>query len=172
MGALYEKFVFEIMTDIFSYPKPLEEIAKCKEYLMGGFSIPQQLQDIANRRRKVLEINLDDVLGLKNDLEFIDNIKRNTQRYITFFEEIAEKLLPEKTIQTESDVFDILKRQRLALNIPNAEDLVIHRFEVQINSSSAEKPRSIRELRADDIGSLIKVKGMVVRASDVKPVRL
>mgnify|MGYP003386252008 CR=1 FL=1 len=46
---------------------------------------------------------------------------------------------------------------------------LIRRFEVSILPSSIEIVRKLREVRAQDIGNLLRVKGMVTRISDVKP---
>ena len=45
------------------------------------------------------------------------------------------------------------------------------RFEVAIIPSTAQKnlPKKLREVRANDIGKLVVVKGMVTRCNDVKP---
>ena len=46
---------------------------------------------------------------------------------------------------------------------------LIRRFEVSIRPSATEPVRKLREVRAQDIGHLLRVKGMVTRISDVKP---
>ena len=45
----------------------------------------------------------------------------------------------------------------------------MRRFEVSIIPHSDTQARKLREIKAVDIGHLVKVKGMVTRASDVKP---
>jgi MCM N-terminal domain len=69
-----------------------------------------QMQEISNRQRKVLEIAVDDLFDHKNDDEFVNNVKNNTCRYLRYFEEAADELLPAASVQNrEKDVFDILQ---------------------------------------------------------------
>ena len=140
-------------------------------------------QEVANRERTLLEIFVDDILDHKNDEEFVANLSRNTVRYVRLFEKAVEELLPPPGVQVEEDIFDILQQQRQTsvqrheeaggepvavdkLSVPN--DL-LRRFEVAIIPSSNDRPKKLREIRAMEVGHLVKVKGMVTRATDVKP---
>jgi len=176
--------------DFPSFPDIEKEQEKCKDFLANfrvGDEHPYgaQLREIANRDRKLLEIELDDVLDYKQDEEFTNNIKRNCKRYVKLFETAAEQLLPAATGQIRNaDVFDILVQQRRAVLLQMAADdgrpmvdgvdiprYLTRRFDVvfipRVQESS--KPRKLREVRATDIGHLVTVKGMVTRANDVKP---
>ena len=161
-------------TKFLDYPDDKIEREKCREFLMSDLFVNTQLQEIADRSRKVLEIMLDDILSFKNDLQFIDNIKQNAQRYIDYFESSAEALLPARSITAAEDTFDILERQRnMNRNadsiIDGASDFKIRRFEVQLISLSSEPLRNLRDINATNIGNLLKVRGLIVRATDVKP---
>jgi DNA replication licensing factor MCM7 len=172
------------------YPQIEEELEKCKDFLANykvGNDHPysMQLQDIANRDRKLLEIQLDDVLSYKQDEDFVTNIKRNSKRYIKLFESAAELNLPTASRPVRSeDVFDILVKQRRATleqiatdngtAIPREVDIpryITRRFDVVLVplSEDMKLPRKLREVKASDIGHLVTVKGMVTRANDVKP---
>lgn len=165
------------------YPKKDQEKPKCLKFLQdygegGVFVYREQLQEIANRTRKLLEISIDDIVEQSNDYEFVNNIKTNTQRYVSYFEEAADELIPASTIQRfEADIFDILQLQRIsqappgnqlqaALDLPKS---LMRRFEVAFIPQSFEKARRLREVKSKDIGHLVSVKGMVTRSSDVKP---
>ena len=99
------------------FPKDSDERKKCVDFLRDfktSFNDSRkyidQLSEISNRQRKVLEISLDDVYAFANDEEFVDNIKNNTQRYLRYFEAGADELIPAASYQTgEKDVFDILQ---------------------------------------------------------------
>jgi DNA replication licensing factor MCM7 len=169
------------------YPNVGEEKDKCKEFLQNFVSEDNSrkyldmLQEIANRERKVLTIDLDDIYCYKRDEDLIRNIESNTLRYLRHFEESADALLPQATVQRRrSDVFDILQSQRLAAlqqaagpdGGPVESDtpkILVRRFEVCILPSVTNKPKKLREIKAGDIGHLVKIKGMVIRSSDVKP---
>ena len=152
------------------------------------------LEEIADRRRLVLEVELDDVLAFKGEVDFAANIRRNTVRYTLMFEAAVDSLLPARSTSDgeQLDVFDYLMEQRqreqrrhaapLAMgeggegeeagNETPVVDLprsLLRRFEVRILPFSAFLPKTIREIRAGDIGALVKITGMVTRSSDVKP---
>ncbi|XP_077466422.1 DNA replication licensing factor MCM7 isoform X2 [Stigmatopora argus] len=46
---------------------------------------------------------------------------------------------------------------------------LMRRFELYFKPSSTAKPKTIREVRADSIGQLVSVRGIVTRATEVKP---
>ena len=172
------------------YPQMEGEKTKCENFLanyMKGDEYPyaRQLQEIANRERKLLEIELDEVLDHKQDEEFVNNIKRNSKRYVKLFETAAESLLPTASTPVRSaDVFDILVQQRRATlhqiatdegtAVPEDVDIpryLTRRFDVVLVPLIADRsmPRKLREVKASDIGHLVTIKGMVTRANDVKP---
>lgn len=104
----------------YDYPKAADESEKCVDFLrnfvVGDYrKYIDQLQEISNRQRKVLELSLDDVFDYRNDDEFVENIKSNTIRYLRYFELAADSLLPAESVQRgEKDVFDILQVKRVA----------------------------------------------------------
>lgn len=156
------------------FPDVTAEIKKCREFLEKSTNHFNQLRDIANRQRKVLEICIDDVLMVMNDVEFVEHIKCNTTRYTKYFEEMVDILMPSANVGYEQDVFDILDHQRQLHFASAATDdsmskLNFRRFEVQIIPSNSDLPRNLREVQASEIGHVLKLKGMVVRVTDVKP---
>lgn len=165
----------------------------CGRYL---FSLPSDViqQDIKNRYRKQLEIDCDDIFEYKRDEDFMNNVKRNSMRYVQFFEKAATEILEgmivdAADIHAKQDVFDIIYEQRKATlikaargeqdeNNPNVEipevdvpKCLTRRFEVCLHPAGRDKrsPRKLRDVRAADIGHLVCVRGMVTRATDVKP---
>ena len=118
----------------YDYPKAADEKEKCidflRNFLVGDYrKYMDQLQEISNRQRKVLELSIDDVFDYRNDEEFTDNIKSNTIRYMRYFELAADSLLPAESVQRgEKDVFDILQvgqliRHMLGRNVPHHTQL-------------------------------------------------
>ena len=103
----------------YNLPTPADEVKKCEDFLQnfvdsnGEAPYHTQLQDIANRERKLLEIYVDDLTYFKEDSEFVENVTRNAKRYLRWFEGAAERLLPPNTNNhLQQDVFDILYDQR------------------------------------------------------------
>mmetsp|Transcript_14533 Transcript_14533/g.32609 ORF Transcript_14533/g.32609 Transcript_14533/m.32609 type:complete len:617 (+) Transcript_14533:83-1933(+) len=171
------------------FPDPTKEQDKCREFLLnyqsaGSRKYYDQLQEIANRERTVLQIEIDDIFRHKSDEDFAMNIISNTPRYVRHFEDIADELMPPATSDSHTgDIFDFLQSQRLEMlqraaaldptgPVPSKADTpasLVRRFEVSILPPVDSKPRKLREIKSGDIGHLVKVKGMVTRASDVKP---
>ncbi|GAB2226452.1 hypothetical protein Droror1_Dr00022260 [Drosera rotundifolia] len=138
------------------------------------------LQDVANRKVRAVEIDLEDLFGYKDsDDEFIRRVTENTKRYVGVFADAIDALLPEATEPLPEDDHDVLMMtQRSQDGAENADGSdpqqhmppEIKRFyEVYIRASSKERPFTIREVKASYIGQLVRISGIVTRCSDVKP---
>ncbi|KAL2934876.1 DNA replication licensing factor MCM7 [Bienertia sinuspersici] len=137
------------------------------------------LQDVANRKTRALQIELEDLFNYKDsDDEFVRKVTENTKRYIAIFGEAIDELMPEPTEPFLDDDHDILMTQRSQEGNENADGsdpsqrmpAEIKRFyEVYIQASSKDRPFTIREVKASYIGQLVRISGIVTRCSDVKP---
>lgn len=147
------------------------------------FKYRHVLTKIAHRQMVKLEIDLDDVKEFDQDLA--ENIKNNSFRYQEMISELTDKLLPDfRQHDVEfRDNLDVYIKHRILLSIRNNENNpnepkdpsnmyppeLLRRFEVVFKHSSEAKPVKIREVNATTIGKLISVKGIVTRATAVKP---
>lgn len=78
--------------------------------LLGPASRPQQ--DIANRQRTTLEVDLDDLEGYSKEPELVEHLERNTQQYLTLLAEAADNIMPPPSEHDlPEDVFDVLLDQ-------------------------------------------------------------
>ena len=69
-------------------------------------------QDIANRQRATLEVELDDLEGYSKDAELVAHVERNTQQYLALLAEAADNIMPQPTEDNlPEDVFDVLQDQ-------------------------------------------------------------
>ncbi|CAI9290911.1 unnamed protein product [Lactuca saligna] len=137
------------------------------------------LQDVANRKLKAIEIDLEDLFDYKDlDEEFVGRVTENTRRYVGIFADAIDELIPEPTEAIQEDDSDVFHTQRAEEGNENPDGTdprqkmppEIRRFyEVYIKASSKVQPFTIREVRASHIGQLVKVSGIVTRCSDVKP---
>lgn len=137
------------------------------------------MQEVANRERKTFNIELDDVFEMARDQEFVENIKRNTLRYVRLFSDAVDSLLPEPNVEMkEGDISDVWNNQReQRLNsVRNSDDVssgfpteLTRRFEIRMIPRTTDKRHKLREIRAAEVGSLCSVKGIVTRVSDVQP---
>jgi len=152
---------------------------------MGGggkaFKYSKQLRDIANREQMAMYIDMTDLAT--HDQDLADACVDNAKRYTEMFNDAVQELLPEYKDKeaVHKDTLDVyiehrlLAEQRLysadqpreARNrFPNE---LLRRFEVYFRANSSQKCVSVRQMKARCIGKLCSVKGVVIRATEVKP---
>lgn len=95
------------------------------------------------------------------------------------FASAVQDILPPPSIEINAadDVLEVLRNHRLAQQDP--EDLnslqnvfppdLMRRFEIGFVPHAKTPPRSIRQVKASDVGGLVKIKAIITRMSDVKP---
>ncbi|KAI6694613.1 hypothetical protein NL676_022323 [Syzygium grande] len=137
------------------------------------------LQEVANRKVRAVEIELEDIVDYKDlDEEFLRRVTENTRRYIGIFAEAIDELMPEPTEPFPDDDHDILLTQRSEDRRDNVDGVdplqkmpseIKRYFEVYIRASSKGRPFTIREVKASYIGQLVRTSGIITRCSDVKP---
>ncbi|KAL1968521.1 hypothetical protein VTN77DRAFT_1731 [Rasamsonia byssochlamydoides] len=161
----------------------------------------QMLQEVADRERSHILIELDDLetfeKSLPDDanLKLVESIQKNTKRYIDVFSDAVDAVMPKETkeISFKDDVLDIIMSQREKRNETMAmaaeADMdasmppsmfppeLTRRYTLTFKpltpsgSSSDRSPKAlaVRQVRGEHLGSLITVRGIVTRVSDVKP---
>ncbi|XP_014254336.1 DNA replication licensing factor Mcm7 [Cimex lectularius] len=167
---------------------------KLKEFLItfaatdeeGGtfFKYANQLTKLANREQTTLTVELDDIFEFDNSL--VEPIIENAKRYINILADIVQDLLPDYKTQDNiaKDAFDIYIEHRILLqNRANAAHTggnnrdplnsypkeLMRRFEIYFKNLTTSKHTNIRDVKAQYIGKLVTVRGVVTRASEVKP---
>lgn len=95
------------------------------------------------------------------------------------FSDAIYEVLPNPTIDISGaeDIYDVLRQHRLDQMQEDGEavqhiDLpapLLQRYEVQIHPSAKTKAMAIRQVKAEDVGHLVRIRGMITRISDVKP---
>ena len=154
------------------------------------------MQKIANRELSILEILTEDLESYftsqnkPDDLVLLDCILNNTKTYINLFKEAVDELMPNPSKQLPVDEMlldksEIIQKHRMQnLNNLSNEDKdkairnksgipkeLTRRYELFIvpGPGSKNKTIPIRQLKANQIGSLQTIKGIVVKMTDVKP---
>ncbi|KAF8038043.1 hypothetical protein BT93_B0794 [Corymbia citriodora subsp. variegata] len=137
------------------------------------------LQEVANRKIRAVEIELEDLVDYKDlDEAFLRRVTENARRYIGIFAEAIDELMPEPTEPFPDDDHDILLTQRSEDRRDNVDGVdplqkmpseIKRYFEVYIRASSKGRPFTIREVKASYIGQLVRTSGIITRCSDVKP---
>ncbi|KAI4484932.1 hypothetical protein M0802_012940 [Mischocyttarus mexicanus] len=145
------------------------------------FKYRQQLTNLAHREQVALIIELDDINEF--DDELATAIVNNTRRYVNVLLELVQEILPdfkEKPVLPK-DALDVYIEHRLLIESRNrhpgdqrdpknkyAPELM-RRFEIYFKDFNDTKALSVREIKADKIGKLVTVRGIVTRATEVKP---
>jgi len=155
-----------------------------------------QMQKVANREQTIIEILAEDLESYfssqnkQDDLILLDSIFNNTKTYVNLFKEAVDDLMPNPSKQLPVDEMlmeksDIIRKHRLQNmnNLSNEEKdkagknqsgipkELTRRYELIIIPGPGSKNKTIplRQLRAEQIGSLQTIKGIVVKMTDVKP---
>ncbi|OQE28205.1 hypothetical protein PENFLA_c005G07911 [Penicillium flavigenum] len=162
----------------------------------------QILQDIANRDKSNILIELDDLSVFEKsmpegeDLKLVESIEKNTKRYIDVISQAVDEVMPKETkdITFKDDVLDVIMSQREKRNetmetameadmeaAATAPSMfppeLTRRYTLNFkpltpSGSSAErdsKALAVRHVRGEHLGTLITVRGITTRVSDVKP---
>ncbi|KAG6497080.1 DNA replication licensing factor MCM7-like [Zingiber officinale] len=145
------------------------------------------LQDAANRKMRAIYIDLEDIYTFckDSDEDFWNRVKHNTRRYINLFAEAIDEIMPQPTeVFSVDEDCDVLMTQRVDEGADSQDNLdplkkmpaeIKRFFEVYIRISkdmknaSKDIPSTIREVKAEHIGELVMISGIITRCSDVKP---
>lgn len=167
------------------------EKEKCKRFLQefyteddNGkklFKYGAQLVALAHREQVALFVDLDDVA--EEDPELVESICENAKRYTALFADAVHELLPEYKERDiiAKDSLDVYIEHRLMMEQRGRDPAdtrdprnqyppeLMRRFELYFKAPSTSKPKVVRDIRADSIGHLVAVRGIVTRATEVKP---
>lgn len=145
------------------------------------FKYAAQLTRLAHREQISITIDLDDLATFNEELA--EAIQQNCRRYVNFFANVIQELLPnykERDVIAK-DSLDVYIEHRLLMqartrNPMEQKDLhnqfpqeLMRRFEVTFKSTGITKALSVREIKAEHIGKLMTVRGIVTRCTEVKP---
>nr|CAD2174054.1 unnamed protein product [Meloidogyne enterolobii] len=143
------------------------------------FKYLKEIEQIAKRQQISFYIEQDDVYV--HNPELYTSINGNTVRFRLLFSEVVQKLV-EEALGDEQMLFYFnvciwIKKMRLDKGDLTQEDdprrnyppELLRRFEVYFKVRDEIKPLAVRELRAQFVGKLVSIKGIVIRATEVKP---
>mmetsp|Transcript_12954 Transcript_12954/g.55822 ORF Transcript_12954/g.55822 Transcript_12954/m.55822 type:complete len:221 (-) Transcript_12954:6405-7067(-) len=136
----------------------------------GRRKYEDMLVDISNRKRESLEIDLADLeefcLTIEGYENFPEIVQSNARRYASIFAEAADDIMPRRIfgVSDEDDSFDVLMRQRDQIGVeineninvsPELPDVLRRRFRVYFKPGTKIAVRTVRSIRAADIGHLV-----------------
>ncbi|CAB4064351.1 MCM7 [Lepeophtheirus salmonis] len=140
------------------------------------FPYASVLTRIAHREETLLEVDMDHLRAFDSDIA--DAAEENARRYNLLFSEAVWELLPEYRERDAPavDALDVYINHRTHMEAqnPNGNRVtcppeLVRRYQVTFKCSDSQKPLAIRSVRAEHIGRLINIRGVVTRATEVKP---
>ena len=145
------------------------------------FVYARQLTNIAHRDQVLLTIDLSHVAEF--DAELAEAMRNNTRRYTILASEAVWDLLPDyrEHEAPAKDALDVYINHRTLMEartrnpgdhraVNNAfPPELMRRFEVTFKLGSDVKSLPIRDVKAECIGKLVNIRGIVTRATEVKP---
>jgi DNA replication licensing factor MCM7 len=166
----------------YKYVHQLQQVADRKQA-----HITIDLDDLAE-----YESNLPD--DLARGLKLVSSIEQNAKHYIDMFSRAVDRCLPRpaENITFKADVLDVVLSQRLLLTQQTQEALaegldpgretifppeLLRRYGLSFKPISptgssderSNKPMAIRAVKGEHLGHLITIRGIVTRATEVKP---
>ncbi|KAH7824009.1 DNA replication licensing factor MCM7 [Monocercomonoides exilis] len=167
---------------------------------LGEKKYQKILLQIAKGEANVLPIYLDDIDEFENlsggdeKDRLADRIEQNINRYISIFQEIADRILPAQELEhfqpTEGDKRETYRRHNL-LELAQADNraqqgegdevqpgpirkslippALMRRYELRFIPRQTMKPLLMRKVMANQIGHFVKVRGVVLRSTPVHP---
>lgn len=173
-------------------PNFQEHKERLKEFLLkfkakrGQTKYMNVLREVANRSKVRIEISLDDLAKYDKNNEMLESIETNALRYISVFSDAIDEIMPSRDInaEIEEDAFDVLVQSRVRmqqeLSDPSSSSMLtdpksnipkelLRRYELILIPRSNQSLLAVRNISSLQIGSLIKVHGIVIRITDVRP---
>lgn len=128
-----------------------------------------------------ITIDLDDVA--EQDPNLAEAVVQNTRRYTRVFSDVIAELLPQFRDRdfVAKDALDVYLEHRLLMESRNRVEFDRHgsqnkfppelmkRFECYFKAPSESVAVPIRDVKAQSIGKLVTVRGIVTRCTEVKP---
>lgn len=126
-----------------------------------------ELNKLANRISTHMFVDLADVAKFNNDLA--SRIVNNTGRYSKIFHEALDQVLPAfKSGEPQNrDPMDVFIEQRSLIHGDYPPEL-LRRAEIFFKPETFEAT-PIRQVKAENLGKFVTVRGIVTRTTDVKP---
>ncbi|XP_061709388.1 DNA replication licensing factor Mcm7 [Cydia pomonella] len=146
------------------------------------FKYAEQLTRVSHREQVAFTVELDDLHETNEDLA--EAVRQNTRRYTSMVSDVVYEMLPDYKHRevAAKDALDVYIEHRIVLEARNHRipgemrdprnrypPELIRRFEVYFKDLSSAKSVPIREVKAEHIGKLTTVRGIVTRCTEVKP---
>ncbi|VDL62638.1 unnamed protein product [Nippostrongylus brasiliensis] len=152
------------------------------------FYYREEIQRIAEREQVALYVNLDDIIRFDETLASL--IEGNARRFHQLFNEVIDEMVQEILGDRQPPIRDALDafifqrvhmdgQSKIAEGLPggSTQDVrkkyppqLLRRYEVIFKNRDNMKPLAVRDIKANCVGKLVTVTGIVIRATEVKPI--
>ncbi|OAF67001.1 DNA replication licensing factor MCM7 [Intoshia linei] len=159
-----------------------------------SFIYLDQIKRVAKRDSTCIFISLTELENY--DTELAKVCMSNTSRYINILYQVVDEFLDSERMElagsdtigstghSVKDTLDVYIKHRLLMNqkIQNERNVanvnsnvkpfppeLIRRYDIFLKDDITEKTKSVRDVKSEHIGKMVKVSGIVTRTSDVKP---
>ena len=161
--------------------------SELEDPIFGAKKYMIEIQKVYDRVKKVVEVHLEDLEEFFSDAQyrdFVERVKSNTKRYREMISEVTSEMnnfTRRKAISEEEEFEEKLNENQFFSEKSEKDSTkpgerpkvssIYKRVEAIIAPGPNGKQRiaKLRSLRAEDVGSLVQVRGTVVRVSEVKP---
>ncbi|KAF3916520.1 hypothetical protein ABW20_dc0101636 [Dactylellina cionopaga] len=151
------------------------------------------LQKVANRELDAITIELDDLDSYEKssgeNLRLVESITKNAHHYLEIMARAIDKAMPKETVDLtyKDDVIDVIISHRKAMaealqeeGGTQGDDPATHlspdltrRYQIYFKPLSdperGGKAMAVRQVKGEQLGHLITIRGIATRVSDVKP---
>jgi DNA replication licensing factor MCM7 len=156
-----------------------QEIAKIKLFL-ESFCIDDELyyqpmlKQLSQRLQSHLEVDMDHVA--QTDADLAANIESNTKRYANLFYRVVDDMMPDSDSPPEDTcsplevlLYHRAARDRAEEQVSSYPAALLRRYTLSFKPRDKLPEISVRQIKASTVGKMVKVRGMVTRVSNVKP---
>ncbi|KOS19480.1 DNA replication licensing factor mcm7 [Escovopsis weberi] len=154
------------------------------------------LQNLADRTTEEIAIDLDDLATWEEqaglgEMRLVDSIEMNTKHYVEIVSRAVDSVMPSASadVSFKDDVLDVLMARRQARNreVDEAAErdptVANDKFPAELTrrytlvfkprtstQDQTSKALAVRNVRGEHLGSLITIRAIATRVSDVKPI--
>ena len=156
-----------------------EELLKIEKFLKEE-KYRKILSNLASRKVEEIMIQLDDVFCYDENLCTL--IESNTKHYVSMFQRVIDKLLDLESMVLENsftslDFFikhQILSGFRLESEYANSRNTIpnelVRKYQINFENRSTCNLMKIKNVNQNYLGKLVKVRGIVTKASTTNPI--
>ena len=133
-------------------------------YLVQPYRL--MIQAVAEGRLDHVSIKLDD---LDEDYDLQERILGNAYRYLGLFATAIDELIDPNLVVPNDPVSLIAQQRRARLKDAKIPSTLLRRYSLGFVPPRRQTQQSVRQIRAEHVGHLVALRGIMTRVTEVKP---